>query len=179
MTFRGLLTRVWGQRQTTAEPISVATHRAEPAGRGTPQASVLPVAQTQEDVEEVDRLVRLTFAALLRREPDSDTLLAYRQGFAQGSTFRDLVDDVVASEEYRSARKRVEQRRMDPVLAEAAQDDSSRDNIQTAVSLLTARLVEKGCRIQLGELSDDDPEDVDDRRRMRSLRVTLSVLDRL
>ena len=138
-------------------------------------------AQTQDDVEDIERLVDLTFRALLRRKPDRDTLLAYREGFANGTTFHDLIDDVLRSDEYRSARQRIRQRRTAPALAhEATVDHEAGTDLPTMVALLTRRLVEKGWQPQNRTMLEADRGGGDrDARRMRSLRVTLSVLDRL
>ena len=133
------------------------------------------------DTQEVDRLVRLTFAALLGREPDRDTMLAYREGFANGSTFRDLVDDVVGSDEYRDVSRHDRQRRVAPAMSDEATpgDDCSAD-LEATAALLAARLAEKGCRLPFRPLTGASRGDcVEDGRRMRSLLATLSVLDRL
>ena len=179
---RGLLNRVrrrWtrGERRATgpAEVASGAATQAHPtlgAGRGSAEPSV----GTPDDVEEVDRLVDLTFGALLRRKPDRETVLAYRAGFANGTTFHDLIDDVIGSDEYRIAKQRLVTTA--PVSGTTPGPEGD-DDLPGAVALLTDRLLAKGWRPQVGlPGAERDQGDVD-KRRMHSLRVTLAVLDRL
>ena len=114
---RGILDRVRGQPARHGGCQVERSSQARDAAGSATQADALPGAspsgsslgtedaesvKTQVDLEEVDRLVDLTFVALLRRKPERDTLLAYREGFANGTTFRDLIDDVIRSDEYRN-----------------------------------------------------------------------------
>ena len=130
--------------------------------------------------EDVDELVRLAFRSLLRRDPDSDTYAAYRDGFERGTTFVDLVKDITASEEYQMVEERIE-----TLLAEAPQAPSPRldhaiaSDLAVALTLLEMRLSEKGCAIQLGAVLFDEIDAASAPQRMRSLMTTLSLVDRL
>ena len=159
-----------------ADPLPAPRHSGEKPGSVTEHGDAMPV-----DVEEVDRLVRLTFDALLEREADQDTVLAYREGFANGTTFRDLIDDVVASAEYAAVRRRIRERRMaSEALSEVAQGRPRADEMQETVQHLATRLNEKGCRLRFDPVSGPDQKmEVEDCRRLRSLLATLSMLGRL
>ncbi len=135
--------------------------------------------QTLNDPDEVDRLVRLTFDALLRREPDQDTLSAYREGFANGSTFQDLIADVLGSEDYTLAQQRMA-RQVVPNHSGASQSPADPEDLETLVAVLATRLAEKGCQVAFGGAAEPNRSGLTgDERRLRGLRVTLSVLDRL
>ena len=188
---QGLLNRVWWRRARVEGLDAGTSFRAEAAAQaGTlpdppPQASSpgrrgAGGAQMQDDVEEIDRLVDLTFVALLRRKPDRDTLLAYREGFADGTTFHDLIDDVIGSDEYRSVKQRLRERgAASAYVSEATPGSVGGDDLPTTVALLTTRLIEKGWQPRVSAIAEADSGGDGDGPRMRSLRVTLSVLDRL
>lgn len=171
--------------QTAAEigPTHATGRLGAPFGLSTdePGAEITRSKSHRDEIDsrEVDRLVRLTFTALLQREPDRDTMLAYREGFANGSTFRDLVDDVMGSDEYRDLRRHDGQRRATPSRRDEVTpgDDRSVD-LTAAVALLAVRLSERGCSLHFASPVENGLGD-EDRRRVCSLVKTLSVLDRL
>ncbi len=150
------------------------------AGAAAPPPS--PRLTERRDPEEVDRLVRLTFEALLGRQPEPDTLLAYREGFANGTTFQGLVDDVLKSDEYAAAEARSWRLRATTPTSPEGEPWEAADGEDPAaiLALLETRLVGIGCRLNLGlwegAVDDTDPGH---RRRMRGLLVTMSMLDRL
>ena len=136
--------------------------------------------QTVNDPDEVDRLVRLTFDALLRREPDQDSLSAYREGFANGSTFQDLVVDVLGSEDYALAQQRMARRQVVPNHPGASQSPADAEDLETLVAVLATRLAERGCQVAFGGAAEPNRSGLTgNERRLRGMRITLSVLDRL
>ena len=137
-------------------------------------------ARTLNDPGDVDRLVRLTFDALLRREPDQDTLSAYREGFANGSTFQDLIADVLGSEDYTLAQQRMARRQVLPNHSGASRSPGGSEDLERLVAVLATRLAEKGCQVAFGGAAEPNRSGLTgNERRLLGLRVTLSVLDRL
>ncbi len=164
----------------TTEPAVLLEHGSGPTAGAVAAPSSLRQIEGWA-AEEVDRLVRLTFNALLEREPGRDTLLAYREGFANGTTLHGLIEDVLRSDECAAVQESARRLRAVP----ASLDDGFREGVdgedfEVALALLEKRLAEMGCELDLGPpegtIDDVDPGH---RRRMRSLTVTLSVLQGL
>ena len=134
------------------------------------------------DENDADRLVRMAFSHLLRREPDAETYAAYRAGFASGTTFHDLVNDIIASEEFKIVDQRIEgllaasNHPPPPAPSPAPQIASE---MSTALTLLETRLGEKGCKLQLGAAPAGATDGASAQRRMRSLLVTISLMEQL
>ena len=132
---------------------------------------------------ESDALVQLAFRNLLRREPDEGILALYREGFAQGTTFVDVINDVLACEEFKVMSGRIESLLGSPQPSLLVQPlPSSHQPIgagmDAALLLLQARLNEKGCRIQFGAAASDAVDTASVSRRMQNLMTTLSLMDR-
>ena len=132
------------------------------------------------DEDDADRLVRMAFAHLLRREPDAETYAAYRAGFASGTTFHDLVNDIVVSEEFKIVDERIERllaASNHPPSPSPPPAPSIASEMSTAVTLLETRLGEKGCKLQLGAIPAGAIDSASAQQRMRSLLVTLSSME--
>ena len=108
--------KVNSHRQAT-DPLNdqseVDVLRGEPANTESEAAadrdgSIADLSDLQVQPEDVDSLVRLGFRSLLRRDPDPETYASYRDGFARGTTFFDLITDITQSEEYQINEKRIE-----------------------------------------------------------------------
>lgn len=130
--------------------------------------------------EDADGLIELGFRKLLRRDPDPDAYVSYREGFERGTTFLDLINDIARSEEYQIIEEKIEHllAAPPPVSAPAPAHPIASD-MDAALTLLEARLGEKGCTIQLGAVPAGAADGASAQRRMRSLLVTLSLVDRL
>ena len=130
--------------------------------------------------EDVDEFVSLAFRKLLRRDPDEQTYASYREGFERGTTFVDLLKDVIASEEFQIIDEQIERLLTSPQNpAPPMPEPFIVSDMEDALSLLEARLIEKGCRIQLGAARTDTIDRAFAVGRMRGLIVTLSLLERL
>lgn len=132
--------------------------------------------------EDADSLIRLAFRSLLRRDADAETYAAYREGFERGTTFLDLVNDILQSEEFKIVDERIEH-----LLSASSQSSAPiqpcehliASDLGMALTLLETRLGEKGCRLQLGAVPTGAVDEASARARMQSLMVTLASLEML
>lgn len=131
--------------------------------------------------EDADALVRLAFQSLLRRDADAETYAAYRAGFEQGTTFLDLIHDITRSEEFQLINERIDRLFATSDLPSPLPppEHPVAADMGAALTLLGVRLGEKGCDLQLGPTPASAVDGAMAHHRMRSLMITLSLLEYL
>ena len=145
-------------------------------------ASMEPVLSARVLPEDADSLICLAFKSLLRRDADAETYAAYRGAFEQGTTFRDLINDVVQSEEFKIVDERIEHlfaASNHPQTSSPSPEHPIVSDMGGALTLLETRLREKGCEIQLGVVPVGAIDASSAHARMRSLMLTLSFVEKL
>jgi tetratricopeptide (TPR) repeat protein len=123
--------------------------------------------QTILDMATAKYVARSLIAALMRREPDDNTVHAYGSSLHQGYGVRDMVNELTGSEEYS---------RLIGILGDEKKPEfSSLALMSYAEGLILSILVRHGCEIKLGPVHTA-PDSPGSEQRFRSILQTLAML---